>query len=334
MPMQNNREQDIARLASEAKALLNALNEVIYGKPELTRMTMAAFLAGGHVLLEGVPGLGKTVLSKSLAAMTDLDYKRIQFTPDLLPADITGTHILEDTPQGRRMRFMPGPVFTRFLLADEINRASPKTQAALLEAMSEQAVTLMGESRQLEKPFFVMATQNPIEMEGTNPLPEAQLDRFAMKINVAATAEDALLRMIRERKDGNPPPLAVIMSRETLLECQQLADEIFLPEAIAVFIARLVTRTDPGNPQCSSALRPHLRYGASPRGAVWLTRTARALALLDGRSGTGFEDVAEVAPHVLGHRLILNYTAKFDGVTAPALISRLLEETEREVLAS
>ncbi len=332
--MNNQQLPDSVPMSSEAQTLYNALNEIIYGKPDLIRMLVASFLAGGHVLLEGVPGLGKTVLSKSLAAMTSLDYKRIQFTPDLLPADITGTYIMEDTAEGRRMRFMPGPVFTHFLLADEINRASPKTQAALLEAMSEQAVTLMGESRQLESPFFVIATQNPIEMEGTNPLPEAQLDRFAVKINVASTGEEALLRMIRERNDGNPPPPQIIMSRQTLLECQRQVDEIFLPEAIAIFIARLVAQTDPQSSECNATLKPHIRYSVSPRGAIWLTRVARALAFLDERSGVGFEDVAQAAPHVLGHRLILNYTAKFDGITAPQLIDKLLVDIEKEVLHS
>jgi MoxR-like ATPase len=312
--------------------LCHALDDVIFGKAELTRMVVAAFSAGGHVLLEGLPGLGKTVLAKSLAAMTGLGYKRVQFTPDLMPADITGTHVLEDSPQGKRLRFVPGPVFTHFLLADEINRASPKTQAALLEAMGEGSVTLLGESRKLEQPFFVIATQNPIEMEGTNPLPEAQLDRFAIKIDVPPTDEGALLRMISERKDGTPPPPPVLLDRDSALVWQRGVDEVFLPEAVRVLIARLIARSSPSDARASAAVKSAVRFGPSPRAAIWLARIARALAAIDGRSGAGFEDVAEAVPYVLGHRLILSYGARLDGVRARDMAHELYREVERELL--
>ena len=321
-------------LMTAAQQLYAALSEVIYGKPDLLKMVTAAFLAEGHVLLEGLPGLGKTVLAKSLAAMTGLEYKRIQFTPDLLPADITGTHILENTPQGHQTRFIAGPIFTHFLLADEINRASAKTQAALLEAMSEQSVTLMGEQHRLAAPFFVMATQNPIEMEGTNPLPEAQLDRFAVKLQVNSTDEATLLRIIREHKPDQSATLTEILSHANLLACQQAVATVFVPEAVAIFIAHIVAMTHPEQQNCPQDIKSHVRYGVSPRGAIWLNRLAQALAFLDGRTSVGFEDVIVAVPHVLGHRLILHYTARFDGITTTTLLKTLVEKTEQHVLSN
>ncbi|MEY4579196.1 MAG: hypothetical protein RL701_3899 [Pseudomonadota bacterium] len=318
--------------AGTPAALCVALDGLVLGKPELTRLTVAAFLAGGHVLLEGLPGLGKTLLAKSLATLTGLEYKRIQFTPDLMPADITGTHVWENTAAGGGMRFVPGPVFTHFLLADEINRASAKTQAALLEAMGEGSVTWLGETRTLPAPFFVIATQNPIEMEGTNPLPEAQLDRFAVKLAVAATDEASLLRIISERKTGVPATPLAVLDRESTLRAQAQVDAVFLPEAIAVLIARLVMRANPEAPEASAAIRAAVKYGPSPRAAIWLARIARALALLDGRQGVGFEDVVRALPHVLSHRMILSYAARLDGVSVSALLSELYVSTERELL--
>jgi MoxR-like ATPase len=317
-----------------ARRLCAALDAAIFGKPELTRLTVAAFLAGGHVLLEGLPGLGKTVLAKSLAALAGLDYRRIQFTPDLMPADITGTHVYEDQHGTPQMRFVPGPVFTHFLLADEINRASAKTQAALLEAMAESSVTLLGESRALPAPFFVIATQNPIEMEGTNPLPEAQLDRFAIKIDVPATDEASLLRIITERKDGNPVLPGPLLDRDTALACQRALDEVHLPQAIAVLIARLIARATPGDPSASAEVRAAVRYGPSPRAAIWLARISRALAFIDGRAGVGFEDVARAVPHVLGHRMILSYGARLDGVSVAELARELYRSTEQQLLTA
>lgn len=323
----------MSEAATSARALCVALDQVLLGKAELVRLTVAAFLAGGHVLLEGLPGLGKTMLAKSLAALTGLDYKRVQFTPDLMPADITGTHMVEDGERGKQMRFVPGPLFTHFLLADEINRASSKTQAALLEAMGEGSVTLFGESRKLETPFVVIATQNPIDMEGTNPLPDAQLDRFAVKIDVAATDEASLLRIIRERADGNPPALPACMDRASVLACQRAVESVFLPEPVAMLIARLTAQASP-TPDAPEFVRSSVRYGPSPRAAIWLTRIARALAFLDARSGVGFEDVSRALPHVFGHRLILNYTARLDGIDSRTLATRLYQQLEQQMLAT
>lgn len=317
---------------AQAQQLVDALDNIIFGKRQLMETVVASLLAGGHILLEGLPGLGKTVMSKSLAGLTGIEYKRIQFTPDLLPADITGTHLLDDTGPTRQMKFMPGPVFTNFLLADEINRASPKTQAALLEAMGEGSVTQLGTTHQLEQPFVVMATQNPLEMEGTNPLPEAQLDRFAVKLDVPPADEAALLRMITERKDGSPDAPAALMNRAQLLECQAAVDSIFLPEAVAVFIARLISMANPEHADAPDIVKQHVRFGLSPRGAIWLTRIAKAYALLDGREGVGFEDVMRAAPDVLAHRLTLHYTAKLDGISARGLLAELIPAAEKLVV--
>lgn len=326
IPLDTSLEPSLDALSQQAQNICTALDQIILDRPQVTQLVVAAFLAGGHVLLEGLPGLGKTVFSKAFAQLMALTYKRIQFTPDLLPADITGSHILEETPQGRRLRFVPGPVFTHFLLADEINRGSPKTQAALLEAMGEGSVTQLGETRLLSPPFFVLATQNPIELEGTNPLPEAQLDRFAIKINVPGTAEHTLLKIIQNDTTVTPMPPG-LLSLAQVQTLQQAVTRIFLPEAVAHLIARLVYSTHqdiPGQP---------IRYGASPRAALWLARVARALALLEGRPGVGFDDIARAAPAVLGHRLILHYHARLEGITPLALIQTLLTQAEQQVLA-
>ena len=312
--------------------LVDVLDEAVFGKHDMVRMVVASFLAGGHVLLEGLPGLGKTVLARTMAVATGLDHKRIQFTPDLMPADITGTHLLHEADGARQFRFVPGPVFTNFLLADEINRASPKTQAALLEAMSEGSVTHAGETRPIPSPFFLLATQNPIEMEGTNPLPEAQLDRFAVKIDVPPTGEETLLRIIDARTDGNPPPPAAIVDKAGVVAHRRAIDRVFVPRPVKLAIARVVARTAPVVDGQDEGLRGCIRFGASPRAAIWLARIARALAYIDGRQGVGFEDVEEAVPHVLSHRLILTYAARLDGVQTSDIARHLYRETEREVL--
>ncbi len=245
--------------AHRARALADALEAVIFGRTELVEMVVATFLARGHVLLEGLPGLGKTVLARTLASATGMGLKRIQFTPDLMPTDISGTHVLDRSGDTSKMRFVEGPVFTHFLLADEINRASPKTQAALLEAMGEGTVTHMGQTRVLAEPFFVIATQNPIEMEGTNSLPEAQLDRFAVKLDVRSTDEATLLRILARGGGARPAAAPAVLDRESVLALQAAVDAVHLPEAVARLIARSIARSSPERPDCSPTVRPHIR---------------------------------------------------------------------------
>lgn len=315
-----------------AKELESSLNKVILGKAQLSKMVIASLIAGGHVLLEGLPGLGKTKLCKTLAGLTGLDFKRIQFTPDLHPSDITGSQILEETPEGRRMRFIQGPVFTHFLLADEINRASPKTQAALLESMGEGTVTQMGQMYHLESPFFVIATQNPIELEGTNPLPEAQLDRFAVKIEVPHTTEDALLEIIENPVYQSHGVPEAVIKKDELLAMQNQVDQVYLPKPVAKFIASLISASTPLEEKPEEAWHKYIRFSVSPRGAIWLVRLARALAILDGRKGVGHEDVIEAAPYVMGHRLILNPVARLDSITAYDLIEQMVQHIRKELI--
>ncbi len=325
---------DVEEAAARCRAVLDAVNGVILGKAELVRLVLAAVLARGHVLLEGLPGLGKTVLAKSLAATLGLKFSRVQFTPDLLPADITGSYVLEDETGGRRMKFYPGPVFTNLLLADEINRASPKTQSALLEAMSERQVTQLGTTMPLEEPFCVLATQNPIELEGTYPLPEAQLDRFAVKIHVEGTDAAVMKQLITTRKDGRPPMPDTVLTHEEVISLQRAVDEVIVPQAIAEHISTLVAATHPNVPDAGEHVDRLVRYGASPRAAIWLAQVCKALALMDGRPGIGFEDVREAGPAVLGHRIILQHAARLDGETGRGLAARLIEQNERRIIGA
>jgi MoxR-like ATPase len=327
-------KEEVEEAAKRCALVLDAVDRVILGKPGLTRLLFATVLARGHVLLEGLPGLGKTVLAKSSAAALGLDFRRVQFTPDLLPADITGSYILEETKGGREMKFYPGPVFTNLLLADEINRASPKTQSALLEAMSESQVTQLGNTMRLEDPFCVLATQNPIELEGTYPLPEAQLDRFAVKIDVDGAGEDVLKEIITTRRDGLPQLPSPIFSLEEVLDLQKKVESIHLPRAVAEHIASLVAKTDPKARGAPEEVARAVRFGASPRAAIWIAQVSKALALLDGRPGAGFEDVRACGPSVLGHRIILQHAARLDGETGRDLSARLIAANEERIVGA
>jgi MoxR-like ATPase len=317
-----------------AQQVLTQLDHVLLGRPELHRLVLAGILSRGHILLEGLPGVGKTALVKTLGQLLDLDAKRIQFTPDLMPSDVLGAHILQEQNDGRRaMEFHAGPVFTNLLLADEINRASPKTQSALLEAMQERAVTLLGTTRTLPDPFFVLASQNPIELEGTYALPEAQLDRFLFKLHVGGADVDTLDQIISSRRRGETPDVEQVLTRDDLHSLFAVMERLYLPKAVARYIARLVAATHTDGNEATAEVRDYVRYGASPRAAIALAEAARAWALLAGRPTVGFEDVRAVAVPVLNHRLVLNYKARFDGVTTTKLIERLVSKLDDAGLA-
>jgi MoxR-like ATPase len=316
---------EVTEARDTIRRLIDGLGQAILGQDDLLERVVICLLSRGHLLLEGLPGLGKTELVKALSAVLGLQFRRIQFTPDLLPSDILGSPILEDQGGSRRLVFHPGPVFANLLLADEINRATPKTQSALLEAMQEHHVTVMGETHALPAPFFVLATQNPIELEGTYPLPEAQIDRFTFKINVYSVSSDTLQQIIRTRHQGIPPKLEEVMSGDELWRLFDLVDRVHLPEAVSSYIARLVTATHPDRDDSPEAVRRFVRFGSSPRAAIALAGTARAAALLEGKPNAGFDEVRRVAPNVLGHRLILDYSARMEGWTPQRIVESLLE---------
>lgn len=316
----------VAAARAKAERILDGLNRVILGQQDLTRMVLVACMARGHVLLEGLPGLGKTELVKAMATLLGIGFRRLQFTPDLLPGDITGGHILEESEGGRReMVFHPGPVFTNVLLADEINRASPKTQASLLEAMQERSVTVLGETNPLPQPFYVLATQNPIELEGTYPLPEAQVDRFLFKLEVQRVQRETLESIITERRGGAPPAIEAVTDAEQLAAIFEAVERVFLPRAVAAYIARLVDASDPASEAAPDLVSKFVRYGASPRAAIAIAESARAHALLAGKPNVGFDDVRAVAPHALAHRLVLDYRARLDDVAQRDVVQALLQ---------
>ncbi|HIE38183.1 MAG TPA: AAA family ATPase [Anaerolineae bacterium] len=313
----------------EAAARIEAeVGKYIVGQQEVVRHVLIALLAGGHVLLEGVPGLGKTMLVRTLARVLDLRFARIQFTPDLMPADIVGTDILEEMDDGRRQfRFRPGPVFTNLLLADEINRATPKTQSALLEAMQERTVTVANRSYPLEPPFMVLATQNPIEMEGTYPLPEAQVDRFLFKVNVTFPSSAELVEILNRTTSEAEPEVEVVADGATVLAMAALARQVPVASPVADYAARLVLATHPESNTAPEMVRRYVRYGASPRAAQALILGSKVAALLEGRYNVSLADLREVAPAALRHRVLLNFDAQAEGV-AP---DRVVEEVVRTV---
>ncbi len=317
----------IEAAAEKCDKILAELDKILVGRPELHRLVLIGILSKGHILLEGLPGVGKTALIKSLGLLLNLDFSRVQFTPDLMPGDILGAHILQQDESGKReMIFQPGPVFTNILLADEINRASPKTQSALLEAMQERSVTLMGKTRILPKPFFVLASQNPIELEGTYPLPEAQLDRFLFKLEVKNADAATLKEIIYTRRHGQPPEPAFRVSPQELDELFTTMNSIYLPGPVAEYIARLVNATDPASENSTELVSQYVQYGASPRAAIAVAEAARGIALLARRPTVGFEDVRQVVVAALNHRILLNYKAKFAGVDSSEVLQDLLKK--------
>jgi len=308
-----------------ANRVLEQLDRILLGRPQTHRLVLIGILARGHVLLEGLPGLGKTALVHTLGEIMKLDFRRVQFTPDLMPGDILGSNILQETDSGRReMQFQPGPVFTNILLADEINRASPKTQSAMLETMQEKSVTLLGNTRALPDPFFVIASQNPIELEGTYPLPEAQLDRFLFRLLFDQVDVEVLADIIGDRRRGELPAATWQLEHADLEKLFATMDGILLPQPVAKYVARLVGATHAGNAEAPESVKQYVTYGASPRAAIGIAEAARGHALLAGRPTVGFEDVKAVAGPVLNHRIILNYQARFDRFDTTKLIEDLL----------
>ncbi|MFU8892402.1 MAG: AAA family ATPase [Luteolibacter sp.] len=328
--MEPPNESDTARAAQRIALLEDGLNRVLFGQRDLIAQVITGVLAGGHMLLEGLPGLGKTELVKGLSKLLGLESKRVQFTPDLLPGDITGNPVLQEIDGRREFVFQPGPLFANIVLADEINRASPKTQSALLEAMQERRVTVLGVTHVLPQPFFVMATQNPIELEGTYPLPEAQLDRFLFKLEVTRNDVETLQRIVSGREIGVEPEVSRVMDQAELEDLLATVRRVHMPEVVANFIARLVDATHPGRSQAARSVR----YGASPRAALALAAGARARGLMHGRPNASFEDVKAVATAVLRHRLVLDYQAKIDGLDTTAVVARLLEEVPAQSIAT
>jgi MoxR-like ATPase len=308
-----------------ARQLEDEVQTVVIGQPEVVRQTVTALLAGGHVLLEGVPGLGKTLLVRTLAAALDLSFSRIQFTPDLMPTDITGTTILREDEFGRRsFTFQAGPLFAHLVLADEINRATPKTQSALLEAMQEQTVTIGNETHRLPAPFFVLATQNPLEMEGTYPLPEAQLDRFLLKILVPFPGSDVLRGIVRQTI-GSPPSVSPILDGRRLADMMSVARAVPIATPLIDYAVTLITASHPQSTSID-AVRQFVRAGASPRGLQSLVTCAQVRALLEGRYNVSVEDLQALAHPALRHRILLNFEGQAEGLTTDELIDRIVEQ--------
>jgi len=310
-----------------AAAIEAQVGQVIVGQHEVVRLVLMCVIAGGHALLEGVPGLGKTMLIRTLADVLELRFSRIQFTPDLMPADITGTDILEEADSGHKERlFQPGPVFANLVLADEINRATPKTQSALLEAMQERSVTVANRTYHLDPPFFVLATQNPLEMEGTYPLPEAQLDRFMFKVDVGFPSSEELVEILARTTGADVARAGIAATGEAIIAMGDLARRVPVPSHVGEYVARLVVATHPESDQAPEMVQRYVRYGSSPRGAQALILGAKTNALLDGRYNVAFDDVKAVAPAALRHRLILNFEAQAEAVRPDAIIAALLDE--------
>ncbi len=331
--MTEPRTRDVAEFRQTFSTIQSELSRVIVGQRDLLDLVVTALLAGGHVLLEGVPGLGKTLLVRTLAQTMNLRFSRIQFTPDLMPADILGTNlIVQDEAGRRRFEFQRGPVFAQIVLADEINRATPKTQSALLEAMQEHAVTTAGETRRLDEPFFVLATQNPIEMEGTYPLPEAQLDRFLFKLRVPFP-ELADLQEIIDRTTGPEDPTAAqVADGATIVRLQTLARQVPVATHVREYAARLVLSTHPQSPGAMDTARRFVRYGASPRGVQALILAGKVRALSQGRLNVAVEDVQALALPALRHRLILNFEGEAEGTDPDDVLRAAVQELEaREI---
>ena len=318
-------EISVEEFADRARKIETEVKSVIVGQDELVRQTLICLIANGHALLEGVPGLGKTMLVKTISDVIDCSFNRIQFTPDLMPADIVGTNVLIEQDGQRKFQFQPGPVFANLLLADEINRATPKTQSALLEAMQEHQVSVARDRHKLEPPFFVLATQNPLEMEGTYPLPEAQLDRFLFKLWVPFPSEDDLVE-IMERTTGSTTPTAKAAANAAeVVEMQRLARSVPIAPHVTAYAVSVLAATHPDSPRAPELVKEYVRYGGSPRGAQALVLTGKIHALLEGRFNVSVDDVRAVALPALRHRVIRNFEGEAEGITSDAIVRSVLD---------
>jgi MoxR-like ATPase len=311
--------------AERAQAIEREVGRVIVGQRDLVRQTLTGLLANSHVLLEGVPGLGKTMLVRTIADVIDCTFNRIQFTPDLMPADITGTNILIEEGGSRVFRFQPGPIFANLVLADEINRATPKTQSSLLEAMQEHQVTVARQRFPLDAPFFVLATQNPLEMEGTYPLPEAQLDRFLFKVMVPFPSEEDLVTIMDRTTGVESVTAEKVCTATEIVEMQRLARSVPIAPHITAFAVSVLAATHPDQPRAPELAREYVRYGGSPRGAQALVTAGKIFALLDGRFNVSVDDVRAAALPALRHRIILNFEGEAEGITTEAVIRSILD---------
>jgi len=324
-PTQDAEREAVEQLIAGRARIEKELAKVIVGQKEVVEQILIALIAGGHSLITGAPGLAKTLLVKSIAQVFHLKFQRIQFTPDLMPADITGTEILQETGEGRKMLFVRGPVFANILLADEINRTPPKTQAALLEAMQEHQVTAAGVRHALEEPFCVLATQNPIEMEGTYPLPEAQLDRFMFNVIIDYLPEEEEVAVVQQTTAGRPPAIEPLFTGEDILRFNELVRRMPVAQDLIRYAVRLTAASRPQQANSPGFVNDWVSWGAGTRAAQYLTLGAKARALLAGRSHVSADDIRALAAPVLRHRILVNYRAEAEGVSVEAVIRRLLE---------
>ncbi|MBM3839343.1 MAG: MoxR family ATPase [Verrucomicrobia bacterium] len=326
-----NTEEHIRLFHQTYSAMRQEIGRVIVGHSEIVEGTLIALFSGGHVLLEGVPGLGKTLLVRTLGEVLDISFNRIQFTPDLMPADILGTNIVMETPAGRReFQFQKGPIFAHLILADEINRATPKTQSAMLEAMQEKSVTAGGEIRRLAEPFFVLATQNPIDQEGTYPLPEAQLDRFFFKLLVTYPNANELTEVLNRTTEGTKTDVQRVLDKDTMLELQKLVRQVPVASHVKDYAVRLVMATHPKTETAAPISNQYLRFGSSPRGAQTLILAGKVRALTQGRFNVSFDDIHAVIHPALRHRLILNFEAEAEGITTDHIVDQILKDVPRD----
>ena len=324
-------ETAVQSVTEQLQAVRDEIGKVIVGHENVVEGALIALVAGGHILLEGVPGLGKTTLLRTLGEALHLDYSRIQFTPDLMPADILGSMLMQSDESGMKtLRFEPGPIFSHLVLADEINRATPRTQSALLEAMQEKTVTSGTETRRLEDPFLVMATQNPLEMEGTYPLPEAQLDRFLLKILVTYPKRDELATIIERTIEAQKPEVRQTVDRDQILEIRRQANEVLIAPHVRDFAIDVVLRTQPDQPNAPEVTKKFIRYGSSPRGAQSLVQAGRVRALMRGRLNVAIEDLRELSLPALRHRIILNFDAHAEGKTEDQVLEEILSGMQAE----